>query len=310
MTFDLKAGVRVAVVGAGYLGERAARELQSRGCEVIATARTPVSVHRLTRQGFKAAKLDLVARTGFRAVKGVDAILLCAAPRRHSDADYLRLYKKGIAALCAKLRECGQAPRMVYTSSTAVYHFAHGHWTSERSPVDTSTPRRAALVAAEEAVRHPPLSGIVLRLGGIYGPGRNRVPEIRNGLLPVESRGNFANIIHVDDAVAAAFFLLQRGRAGQTYIGVDTRPVRRSEMYAWLAKEIGAPAPLELPASTSPLRSAENKRCSSAKLIKLGYHFIYPSFEEGYRAIIAEEAEARRRPIREAHGEGRDDSAG
>ena len=141
----------------------------------------------------------------------------------------------------------------------------------------------------------------MLRLGGIYGPGRTRlIDQVRGGsaVIPAESR--FTNRIHRDDAAAAIVHLcLMAAEPAPVYLGVDNEPAELGEVLRFLAGELGLPEPGRAePASGvrggsggttgggEPSRGG-NKRVSNALLRGTGFEFEYPSFREGYRAILA-----------------------
>ena len=143
---------------------------------------------------------------------------------------------------------------------------------------------------------------MVLRLGGIYGPGRTRlIDQVRGGsaVIPAESR--FTNRIHRDDAAAAIVHLCTMDAApAPVYVGVDNEPAEMGEVLRFLAAELGLPQPPSGAADGTagggsagggsaggePSRGG-NKRCSNALLRSTGFEFRYPSFREGYRDILA-----------------------
>src|SRR5205823_1354742 len=82
----------------------------------------------------------------------------------------------------------------------------------------------------------------ILRLAGIYGPGRvvGRVEALRAGQVPEGNPDAWLNLIHVDDAVAAVLACDRRGAAGATYLVGDGHPCRRRDYYSLLTAMIGA----------------------------------------------------------------------
>ncbi len=282
---ELKAGMTSAVVGAGYLGRRAARLLRERGCSVITTAVSDASLESLRRKGFDARRLDLESPETFSVIADATAVVLCPAPSDSSEDGYRRLYGEGIPRLAAYLAARPQPPRVVYTSSSSVYREASGEWVDESGAVDRERAKPAALLTAEDAVLAPPLAGVVLRLAGIYGPERNRIAALLSGTLQLPPAGEVANQIHIDDAAKAAIFLLERGAPGEIYLGVDSAPTPRAEFYAWLAEKVGTHAPA--PGDASAGGRGGNKQCSNKKLLGLGFTFSHPSFRDGYRDLVA-----------------------
>ena len=278
-------GARAAVIGAGYLGRRIALRLRNAGFSVVTTAVSDTSLERLRSEGFEAQRLDLDRPDTYFSVADAACLVVCPAPSDSSDDGYARLYGAGLPRLCAWLAERRPVPRVLYTSSTSVIRETGGDWVDESAAFDDSRPKPAALLAAETAVMAAPLAGTVLRLAGIYGPERNRLASLETGTLATPSPDDIANIIHVDDAAAAAVFLLQRGSPGEVYLGVDCAPTPRTELYAWLATEAGITVPRVATASI-PERRGGQKRCSNRKLLSLGFMFTNPSYRHGYREIL------------------------
>ena len=154
-----------------------------------------------------------------------DAVLLCPAPDGSSDADYESLYDRGITDFAAALSS-RPPKRLLYTSSIGVWNVTDGRWVDESTPVDAVTSRQRALMAGEKRVRPSPLSGMVLRLGGIYGPGRHRLKEGNDSNPPMDGGNNFANTIHVDDVVGMVAFLIDKGGPGRCVCGGGQANVR------------------------------------------------------------------------------------
>jgi len=131
--------------------------------------------------------------------------------------------------------------------------------------------------------------GIVIRLGGIYGPGRSALLKkflTGDAVLDLGS-DRFANQIHRDDATAAIQLLLQRGEsAGGVYNVVDDEPILRSECYRWLATKLSRPLPPTGRSTSKQKRGESNKRVSNAKLRAIGWVPRYPSFADGMERSV------------------------
>jgi nucleoside-diphosphate-sugar epimerase len=149
------------------------------------------------------------------------------------------------------------------------------------------------LIEAEQLLlaRHP--APIVLRLAGIYGPGRTGLLDAvaRGSLAPSTGGPVYTNRIHREDCVGAIVHLLLHPSPEKLYLGADDEPVRRNEILEWLAKQLGPVAPCAPAASTWQRRQpSSNKRCSNARLRASGYAPRYPSYREGYANLMAERA--------------------
>ena len=136
-----------------------------------------------------------------------------------------------------------------------------------------------------------PIPATVVRFAGIYGPGRDWLIErARGGASCAGDPPKYTNRIHRDDCAGVLSHLIERDRIDDAYIGVDDAPVEECEVLEWLAARLGAPAPRRVGAGSGPA-TASGKRCSNARLRASGYRFRYPSFREGYAAVLAGEGE-------------------
>jgi nucleoside-diphosphate-sugar epimerase len=141
------------------------------------------------------------------------------------------------------------------------------------------------LTESEDLVRAN--DGTIVRLAGLYGPGRSALlRKFLSGearIDPVNDR--FVNQIHRDDAAAAIRFLIQR-QTSETYNVVDNQPTLLSECYRWLARSLNRPVPATATSTAKRKRGDSNKRVSNEKLRKLGWMPVYPSFADGMSASV------------------------
>ncbi len=182
------------------------------------------------------------------------------------------------------------------TSSTSVYGQRRGEWLDEDSPTHPTQFRGETLLASERLCGTSAIRSVVVRLGGIYGPGRTRlIDRARAGKLELRGSDHYTNRIHRDDAAGLVRHLLFHSDPKALYLGVDSHPAEEGELYAWLAKEVGAEPPTlrdEDAPRSDPRRSAGSKRCSNARALESGYRFRYPTYREGYGELIRESASA------------------
>ena len=208
---------------------------------------------------------------------------------------YRAAYLDGLRNLLDALDEAGVSPRRVLlVSSTAVYDVEDGSEVDERTPAHPKPGTDAVVLEAERMLHGRLPAATVLRLAGIYGPGRERlITQVRAGAaLSVQSR--HTNRIHRDDAAAAIVHLLVRpNQPAPLYIGVDSAPVQANEVLTFLAAELGLPEPTLKPArneSAAPTRESQrggDKILSNKLLCDTGFSFTYPTYREGYRALLA-----------------------
>jgi nucleoside-diphosphate-sugar epimerase len=129
----------------------------------------------------------------------------------------------------------------------------------------------------------------VVRLGGIYGPGRERLlAEVRAGIGCAREPVRYTNRIHRDDCAGLLHFLLERWQSGSPvaplYLGVDSEPAPMWEVRQWLARQLGVS--LDEGREKTSLRAVGSKRCSNRRLLEAGYRMIHPDYRAGYAALL------------------------
>ncbi|WP_346038493.1 NAD-dependent epimerase/dehydratase family protein, partial [Arthrobacter gandavensis] len=215
-----------------------------------------------------------------------EVVVISTAAGERSEAAYRSAYVDGTANVLDALERDGVHPRRIlFVSSTAVYGDAGGGWLDEDSPTAPASVTGAVIREAEDLLHARRPDAMVLRLAGIYGPGRTRlIDQVRAG-APDPGTGQLTNRIHRDDAAAAIVHLTTAvAEPAPLYLGVDDEPVEQREVLRFLAGELGT----ELgPAAPSSSSRGGNRRLSNARLRSTGFGFTYPTFREGYRAVLA-----------------------
>ena len=133
----------------------------------------------------------------------------------------------------------------------------------------------------------------ILRLPGIYGPGRNALVKLREGEARRIVKGaHVVNRAHVDDIADVTRLVLERGLEGQIWNVADDEPAPPQDVIAFAARLLGVEPPPEEPFETaklSPMSAsffAEEKRVSNAKVKRLlGFKPAYPTYRDGLRAL-------------------------
>jgi nucleoside-diphosphate-sugar epimerase len=271
------------VAGAGYLGTALAQRLVSQGHEVVVLRRSALP----PPAGVRAFRADLLAPAALDALPPADLVFYTAAADERSAAAYRRAYVEGLARLLERLARMDPLPqRLLFTSSTAVYGQQHGEWVDESSPTEPADFAGRRLLEGEALVHAAPFPGSVLRLGGIYGPGRSSL--IERARAGASGASGYTNRIQRDDAAAALAHLAALPAAEACVLGVDSEPAPACEVLAWLARRQGLPA-REPTEAVPPARGARgSKRCRNARLLATGFRLRYPSYREGYAALLAE----------------------
>lgn len=177
-----------------------------------------------------------------------------------------------------------QPTRVVFVSSSAVYAKSLEGWVDEKSPTEPSRFNGQIMLEAELLCRKMVPDAQILRLSGIYGPGRTHLlRRLMTGQATVPASSDFwANRIHIEDAARAALHLLNLTSGGETFIGTDCFPLPLREVYIDLAKRLNAPTPTE----AAPSAMMGRKRLSNRKLLDSGFEFRWPDSRTGYQTVI------------------------
>jgi nucleoside-diphosphate-sugar epimerase len=272
---------RLLIAGCGYVGGALAASASARGETVFGLRRT----QRPLPAGVGSVVADLAEPASLAALPGdIDSVVYAASADERSEVAYRRAYVDGPLTLLRHLERRGDPlRRFLLVSSTGVYGQADGSWIDEDTPT-LSRGTGAVLEEGERRCLESAASTVVLRLGGIYGPGRrNLIDRVLSGQagcpggVPV-----YTNRIHLDDIVAAIEHLLAAETPSPVYLGVDHEPADTCTVVRWLAEQTGAPAPLAIAAE--PVRT--NKRCRNDRLVASGFRFRYPTFREGYTQVL------------------------
>ncbi len=275
--------MNVLIAGCGYVGSRLGLLLRRDGHRVWGLRRDPSGLP----SDIEPVAADLLAENLASRLPPADRIVYAASADGRDPDAYRRVYVDGVRNLVEALQAPGRPPveRFVFVSSTAVYADTGGDWVDEPSPTEPENFRGTTVLEGERLVLDAPFSSTVLRLGGIYGPGRTRLLEmVREGRARCPANGPiWSNRIHRDDAARALHHLLELPDPGPVYLGVDEEPTPICQVYRELARMLGAPEP-EVDPELSRRRS--NKRCSSRLLRASGFTFRYPTFRDGYQAMI------------------------
>ena len=222
----------------------------------------------------------------------IDYLVYSAAATEHDEAGYQAAYVDGLKNTLSWLEQNGQRPRrLLFVSSSGVFAQKGGEWVDETSPAEATSYSGRIMLDAEQVALNSGIAASVVRLTGIYGPGREwMLGQVRKGYRVAVEPPLYGNRIHADDAAGLLAFLLEADREGKAlddcYIGVDNAPVPLAEVVGWLRERLGI---TEWAAETST-RRAGSKRCSNARAKALGWEPRYTSYREGYEQILGGKA--------------------
>ncbi|MDT4858495.1 hypothetical protein FQZ97_929670 [compost metagenome] len=218
----------------------------------------------------------------------LDYLVYSAAAGHHDEAGYRAAYVEGLRHVLGWLARQGQKPRrLLFVSSSGVYGQRDGEWIDETAPAEAQGFSAQVMLEAERLALASGIPATRVRLTGIYGPGREwLLKQVRMGYRVVSEPPLYANRIHVDDCAGLLAHLLAADAAGAAladcYIGVDDAPAPLHEVVGWLRECLGVTGWAE----ESMVRRSGSKRCSNARARALGWAPRYPSYREGYAAIL------------------------
>jgi nucleoside-diphosphate-sugar epimerase len=278
--------MRVLIAGCGYVGSSLGSLLSSEGHSVFGLRRNasalPPDIHPI--------RADLSAPLSPAALPPkLDVVVYAASPSGSSKEAYRDVYVNGPLNLLSALAPQRGLHRLIFVSSTGVYAQRGGEWVDEESPAEPESEGGKRLLEGEGLVLGSPIPAIALRLGGIYGPGRSgTIQRVLNGASDGEDQHRYINRIHRDDCVGALRHLILLEDAAPLYLGVDHEPATHRTVADWLFARLGEEfSPPGRNTSRNAPRVRTNKRCSNARLVSSGYRFRYPTFREGFAALLS-----------------------
>lgn len=292
--------MRLFVFGAGYSGRAIAHSVIAAGGVAAGTTRSTQKAGELQAQGIEAHLFDGTALSPAitAALRETTHLVVSIAPGRetgHRNKDEVPPSADPVLALARNvITEKMPALRWIgYLSSVGVYGDHGGAWVDEETECrPISDHSRLRLEAEREWLALSRATGVataMLRLAGIYGPGRNGLVNLDNGSARrIVKPGQVFNRIHVDD-IAGATLLLARSGIGGIFNGADGAPAPAQDVVAYAASLMGVEPPPEIAFEDAQMSAMarsfydENKRISNARLLAAGYRFRFPD----YRAALA-----------------------
>jgi nucleoside-diphosphate-sugar epimerase len=280
------AAATVLVVGCGDLGGEVARQLAYDGISVTGVRRScNVIADHSDSNPVQIIAADVTNLESLAALNTVqpDIIIYCVAASGQTDAEYKSAYVDGLRNVLATQKSNRQLKHVFFVSSTRVYGQNTQALLDESVlalPADFGGQR---LLEAEHLLQALPCGATVLRLSGIYGPGRLRMINLAKSPENWPKQNIWSNRIHRDDAAAFMVFLIKQVLAGATvqncYIVTDSKPVPQYEVLSWLAVQLQVDNPEQLPAYGG-------KRLSNKKMLETGFNLQYPDYKAGYRTLL------------------------
>nr|ADI18744.1 nucleoside-diphosphate-sugar epimerases [uncultured gamma proteobacterium HF4000_36I10] len=273
------------LIGCGQLGCALGSDFLSRGWRVVGARR---NVARLPK-GFEPLALDFRDTNSLTALREIkaDYVVVTLTPGERSEQAYRAVFEQGFADLLKNLN-VDRMQRLLFASSTSVYHQNDGSVVDETSPTQPDSFSGRSVLAAENLLYQSALPATIVRFGGIYGGESLRLAErVRRGQCAPLSPEHFSNRIHRDDCVAVLRHLIDCVESGAAlsdcYLAVDNDPAPIAEVHQWLAAQLGVPYQCD----AGYRHMAGSKRGDNRRLRETGFEFRYPDYRAGYAAVLA-----------------------
>jgi nucleoside-diphosphate-sugar epimerase len=271
--------MKIAIIGCGYVGTAIARLWSQAGHAVTATTTTPDRIAELGQVAKHAAVVKGDDVAGLReTIRDREVVLLSMGARDRRLEPYRATYlgtAQNVVAIAAQTPSVGQ---LIYTSSYGILGDRQGEWVDESAPVAPANENGEILAATEQVLLNAhseQLKVCILRLAGIYGPGRELIRIFRSwaGTTRPGTGAGYTNWIHLEDIVGALELIRLKQLAGIYHLANDT-PMPRREFFERLFQRHGLP-PIVWDAS-SPSSDAYNLRLANQKIKAAGLTLIHP----------------------------------
>lgn len=285
----------VIIFGCGYVGTALAKYLLAHGVRVAALTRNAERASELKALGVNEVIVaDLDSDSWHGQVEGsYAAVVNCVSSAGGGIAGYRKSYLDGQASILKWAHSQG-IRCFVYTSSTSVYPQDDGATVDERADTQDAPATGQVLLESEALLDGLDAHHYVLRLAGIYGPGRHfLLNQLREGTCEIPGSGAYAmNMIHLEDIVAAICSALSMEAPSGIYNITDDAPAMKQTVMSYLATQLGLPEPVFNPEKASerlrrrggrmPHRYISNAKAKAA----LNWQPRYPSYREGYASLL------------------------
>lgn len=275
--------MRLFILGLGYSARHFARKFGGSFSHVAGAVRDPAKRDDLTGVELHGFSGSRPADATVDRIRDADVILISIPPGGTGDP--------ALAAL-GDVLAAGHR-KVVYLSTIGVYGDHAGGWVDESTPPQSGLDRARMRVAAEQAWTETAHGNVViLRLAGIYGPGRNALVALRSGTARrIIKPGQVFNRIHVDDIASAIMAAINHNSSGIWNV-CDDEPAPPQDVIAYAAQLIGIAAPEEEAFATAEMSAmarsfyASSARVSNARLKReLGVTLAHPTYRHGLNAL-------------------------
>ncbi len=276
--------MKLLILGAGYSGRQIGRTAAPLFSDIVATTRSISKFAELAAIGMRPVIYDgaTISPELVRELRDVTHLVQSIAPGPHGD--HVSHRSDSLKSIMPALRWVG------YLSTVGVYGDHQGAWVDEESPLRPVSIRSIERVQAENqwlgVAGRDNIALAILRLSGIYGPGRNTFINLTEGKARrLVKKDQVFNRIRVEDIGRATTFLIERSLGGIFNI-TDHQPAPPQDVVEEAARIMGVAVPPEQDfdlADLSPMARSfygENKRVSNGKIRSLGFEFRFETYQQ------------------------------
>ncbi|MBP1090429.1 SDR family oxidoreductase [Bradyrhizobium diazoefficiens] len=276
--------MRLFILGFGYSARHFVRRFGGTFSHIAGTVRDPAKRDDLAGIEVHPFSGSRPARETAERISDADVLLISIPPGSGGDP--------AIAAF-ADVLAGGRQRKIIYLSTIGVYGDHAGAWVDESTPPQAALDRTRMRLAAEQAWTDIGRGDVaILRLAGIYGPGRNALVTLRAGTARrIIKPGQVFNRIHADD-IASAIMAAVRHQGSGTWNVCDDEPAPPQDVIAYAAQLMGVAPPPEEAFETAEMSAmarsfyASSARVSNAKLKReLGVTLAYPTYRHALDAL-------------------------
>ena len=284
----------VLIIGCGDMGVRVALLLQPTGCKVSGLARSEESAKRLRGFGIEPVRgnLDDAASLAKLPTAGKLVFYFASPPGGGPIDGRMRKFCQALPP--------GQLPdKVVYISTSGVYGDCGGEWVTEETPINPQTSRAKRRADAEATLqewgKQYDVPVVILRVTGIYGPGRLPLARIHQG-HPIlhEEESPPTNRIHADDLAVVCVRAAEKGVAGDIFNVSDGRPGTMTQFFNAVSTIFDLPRlpqvdMIEAKKVMNPMMLSylmETRRMDNRKMVEqLGVTLKHPDIESGLKNV-------------------------
>jgi nucleoside-diphosphate-sugar epimerase len=286
----------VLIIGCGDIGKRVAGLLMAENAVVSALVRSEENGKKLAELGIRPLTGDLDNPASLGNLPTRAAVVFYFAPPPGGGHIDPRM-----RSFCASIEPGNEPRKVVYISTSGVYGDCGAAVVTEETPPNPQTARAKRRLDAETSLslwgRERNVAVIILRVTGIYGPGRLPVSQLAGGHPLLEERlSPPTNRIHAEDLARVCVAAAAKGANGDIFNVSDGQPGTMTQYFNAVADALGYPRPRQVSLEEArqvmtPLMLSyisESRRMDNSMMLKkLGIKLLYPTLEEGLKASVA-----------------------